>query len=190
MELKWILQIVGVLLGLLYLYLEYKADIRLWIVGLIMPLVHGLLYFHAGLYADSAMQLYYIVAGLYGLWVWWRGSGQIKGERRIEIGRTPRKAWPWLITALLLIQGAIYLLLSSFTDSTVPYWDSLTTALCIVAYWMLSRKWVEQWLVWLLLDAITVGLYLYKGIPLTGALYALYTCLAYLGYRRWLKQMA
>ena len=70
MDAKLILQIVGVALGLLYLWLEYRADIRLWIVGLIMPVVHGALYFKAGLYADCSMQVYYVLAGLYGLAVW------------------------------------------------------------------------------------------------------------------------
>jgi nicotinamide mononucleotide transporter len=189
MELKWILQIVGVALGLLYLYLEYRADIRLWVVGLIMPLVHGTLYLKSGLYADSAMQLYYILAGLYGLWAWRRGDKQGGEQEPLKIGHTPARIWWGLAGAYLAIQGAIYLLLITFTDSTVPFWDSLTTALCIIAYWMLSRKYVEQWLVWLLLDAVTVGLYLYKGIPLTASLYALYTCLAFAGYRRWLRQI-
>lgn len=189
MELKWILQIVGVALGLLYLYLEYRADIRLWVVGLIMPLVHGTLYLKSGLYADSAMQLYYILAGLYGLWVWRRGGEQGGEQKPLKIGHTPARIWWGLAGAYLAIQGAIYLLLITFTDSTVPFWDSLTTALCIIAYWMLSRKYVEQWLVWLVLDAVTVGLYLYKGIPLTASLYALYTCLAFAGYRRWLRQI-
>jgi len=77
-----------------------------------------------------------------------------------------------------------------FTDSTVPFWDSFTTALCILAYWMLSRRWIEQWLVWLAVDAVTVGLYLYKGIPVTAGLYALYSVLAVAGYMRWRRQAA
>jgi nicotinamide mononucleotide transporter len=87
------------------------------------------------------------------------------------------------------IHATLYVLLTTFTDSTVPGLDSFTTALCIVAYWMLSRKYVEQWLVWLVVDAVTVGLYLYKGIPLTAGLYALYTGLAVAGYLRWLRMM-
>ena len=66
MDIKLLLQIVGVVLGLLYLYFEYKANIWLWIVGLIMPVVHGLLYYRSGLYADCAMEVYYILAGVYG----------------------------------------------------------------------------------------------------------------------------
>ena len=66
MDIKLLLQIAGVLLGLLYLWLEYRADIRLWIVGLVMPLIHGALYYKSGLYADCSMQAYYVLAGLYG----------------------------------------------------------------------------------------------------------------------------
>jgi nicotinamide mononucleotide transporter len=91
------------------------------------------------------------------------------------------------MVVFVVLHGAIYGLLVSFTDSTVPFWDALTTALSVVAMWMLSRKYIEQWLVWGVVDAVTVGLYLYKEIPLTAALYALYTVLAVAGWLRWRK---
>lgn len=80
MDWKLILQIAGVLLGLTYLWLEYRADIRLWIVGLVMPVVHGALYFKAGLYADCSMQVYYVLAGLYGWAVWRRARRRTAPE--------------------------------------------------------------------------------------------------------------
>ena len=152
MDIKLLLQIAGVLLGLLYLWLEYRADIRLWIVGLVMPLIHGALYYKSGLYADCSMQAYYVLAGLYG-WLVWRRRG-----RKTDAGLT------------------------------VPFWDAGTTALSVVAMWMLSRKLVEQWLVWLVVDLVTVGLYLYKDLPYTAGLYALYSALAVAGYLRWRRQ--
>ena len=185
MELKLILQVVGVVLGLLYLWLEYRADIRLWIVGLAMPVVHGALYFKSGLYADFAMQMVYIAAGVWGLTAWSRRSKSNPRKAAVTIGFTPAKAWIAAAAAYALLHAVIYWVLARFTDSTVPFWDSMTTALCIVAYGMLSRKYVEQWLVWLAVDAITVGLYACKGIPLTAALYALYCVLAVAGYMRW-----
>lgn len=189
MELKLVLQIVGVVLGLLYLWLEYKANIWLWVVGLIMPIVHGTLYFRSGLYADFSTQLYYIVAGVYGLIVWRRGANKSERKSELKITSTPLVVWVRIAAIYALLQGAIYLFLIKFTDSTVPFWDSLTTALCIVAYWMLSRKYVEQWLVWLVVDVVTVGLYIYKDIPLTAGLYALYSAMAVAGYIRWRKMM-
>ena len=189
MDWKLTLQIVGVALGLLYLWLEYKANIWLWVIGLIMPVVHGTLYFRSGLYADFSMQLYYIAAGVYGLIVWSRGAKKKDQKSELAISATPLAVWVAIAGVYMLLHAAIYLFLVSFTDSTVPFWDSLTTALCIVAYWMLSRKYVEQWLVWLVVDVITVGLYLYKDIPLTAGLYALYSVLAVAGYLRWRRMM-
>ena len=186
MELKLILQIVGVVLGLLYLWLEYRANIWLWIVGAIMPCVHCVLYYQSGLYADCAMQGYYILAGLYGLVVWL--MGRKRTERPLKIAHTPLRLLFPLVAVYGVLHAALYYLLAEFTDSTVPFWDSMTTAMSMVAMWMLSRKYIEQWLVWLVVDAITVGLYNYKGIPLTGALYALYTALAVAGYLRWRRQ--
>ena len=208
MDWKLILQIAGVALGLLYLWLEYRADIRLWIVGLVMPLVHGTLYYKAGLYADCSMQVYYVLAGLYGWLVWRnapykkaRAAGSAAAEQNartarsaepaaVRIGHTPLRYAAGLIAVYAAAHAGIYFLLSRFTNSTVPFWDAMTTAASIVAMWMLSRKYVEQWLVWLAVDLITVGLYLYKGIPLTAGLYALYSALAVAGYLRWRHEAA
>ena len=183
MDWKLTLQIIGVALGLLYLYFEYKANIWLWVIGLIMPIVHGTLYFRQGLYADFSMELYYILAGIYGLIAWRRGDKKSKSE--LKISYTPRVAWVAIVGVYVLLHATIYMLLVTFTDSNVPFWDSLTTSLSVVAYWLLSRKYVEQWLVWLAVDVITVGLYIYKDIPLTAGLYALYSALAIAGYMRW-----
>lgn len=187
MELKLLLQIVGTLLGLLYLWLEYKANIWVWIVGAIMPMVHGMLYLSSGIYADAAMQLYYVAAGIYGLFVWLRGTK--RSQKRIDIQHTPKGWVVPLLSVYLILHVALYFVLTEFTDSRVPFFDSMSTALSIVAMWMLSRKLVEQWLVWLVVDMISVGLYFYKGIPITALLYTLYCVLAIAGYMRWRKQV-
>ena len=187
MELKLVLQIVGTLLGLLYLWLEYRANIWLWIVGAIMPMVHGVLYLNSGIYADAAMQLYYFVAGIYGLCVWLRGTK--RNDRAVTIRHTPMRWIAPLVAAYAVLHVVMFYVLSEFTDSRVPFFDSMSTALSIVAMWMLSRKLVEQWLVWLVVDMISVGLYLYKGIPITAMLYTLYCALAIAGYMRWRRQV-
>ncbi|MBQ7856001.1 MAG: nicotinamide mononucleotide transporter [Alistipes sp.] len=190
MDTKLLLQIIGVTLGLLYLWLEYKANIWLWVVGAIMPVVHSILYFKQGLYADFSMQLYYILAAIYGLIVWtYHGKGKEgAGEKpALPIAHTPLRQVAPLVAVYALLHGAIYFILTKYTDSTVPFWDAMTTALAIVATWMLSRKYVEQWLVWLVVDIITVGLYIYKEIPVTATLYLIYCVLAVVGYRRWLR---
>ena len=186
MDWSLILQCVGVTLGLLYLWLEYKANIWLWVVGAIMPLVHGALYLSSGIYADAAMQLYYVAAGIYGLVVWSRRPKR-HGEGKIR--HTPKRWVLPLMAVYAVLHVAISFILTEFTDSRVPILDSMSTALCIVAMWMLSRKLVEQWLVWLVVDMISVGLYINKGIPITAGLYTLYCALAVAGYVRWFRQV-
>lgn len=182
-----VLQIIGAVLGLIYLYLEYKVNIWLWIVGVVMPVVHGVLYYEAGLYADAAINVYYVLAGLYGLVCWLRHSQKSSNTVPHSVLKAPRRTIPFLVVAYAVLHLVIYWLLVTFTNSTVPVCDSFTTALSIVALWMLSRKYTEQWLVWLVVDAVTVGLYIYKGIPVTAGLYALYTLLAVIGYLKWRK---
>ena len=198
MDAKLLLQLAGVALGLLYLWLEYRADIRLWAVGIVMPVVHGVLYYRSGLYADCSMQVYYVLAGLYG-WMRWRQTSrrvaakenapQRKPAASGTIVHTPWRQVPLLVAAYAALHFLLWFVLTRFTDSTVPFWDAFTTALCVVAYWMLSRRQAEQWLVWLAVDLTTVALYAYKGIPITAGLYLLYSLLAVAGYVRWLRQI-
>ncbi|MDR1346997.1 MAG: nicotinamide riboside transporter PnuC [Prevotellaceae bacterium] len=187
MELKTILQITGAALGLLYLYFEYKANIYLWIVGMIMPLVHGFLYFKQGLYADMGMNAYYILAGIYG-WIVWNNH-KPESKKTYNISRTPLQRWLYLACIFAVVDAVITYILIEYTNSNVPYADAFTTSLSVIAMWMLSRKYVEQWLVWLVVDAVTCCLYIYKEIPITAALYVLYSCLAVTGYLRWMKMM-
>ncbi len=182
-----ILQITGVVLGLLYIWLEYKVNIWMWIVGILMPIVQGFLYYDKGLYADAAINVYYVFAGIYGLIYWLQGSKSKTKDTAHphSIMEHDKKLIPYIIASYAVIHLAIYLLLVNFTNSTVPVCDSFTTALSIVALWMLSRKYTEQWLVWLVIDVVTVGLYIYKDIPVTASLYLLYSVLAVCGYREW-----
>ena len=137
MDWSLILQIVGTTLGLFYLWLEYKANIWVWVIGAIMPMVHGVLYLTNGIYADAAMQLYYVAAGIYGLVVWKR-KPKTKSEGKIQ--HTPLKWIIPLTATYAVLHIVLYFLLTEFTDSRVPFFDSMSTALSIVAMWMLSRK--------------------------------------------------
>lgn len=193
-DFTWVkaIDLAGLILGLIYLWLEFKASIWLWLVSIIMPIVHGYLYWARGLYADFGMEVYYVLAAVYGyaMWRWARnrdGAGEKAAERPIT--RFPlRRVLPVTLIGLALWAG-IYWILVRFTDSTVPLCDSFTTALSMVALWALAQKYAEQWLLWLVVDAVCTVLYIYKQIPFTACLYGFYTVMAVLGYRTWLKKM-
>ncbi|MBQ6167919.1 MAG: nicotinamide mononucleotide transporter [Muribaculaceae bacterium] len=191
------IDLAGLVLGLIYLWLEFKASIWLWLVSVIMPIVHGYLYWERGLYADFGMEVYYVLAAIYGYamwrWVRTRGKNEKSGENR-ENGERPITRFPLrrvLPVALigLALWGIIYWVLITWTDSSVPLCDSFTTALSMVALWALAQKYAEQWLLWLVVDAVCAILYIYKQIPFTACLYAFYTVMAVLGYRQWLKKI-
>ncbi len=180
------LEIVGVGVGLIYLWLEYRASVWLWLANIIMPAIYIFVYAESGFYADMGINIYYLVASLYGWAVWLRRGDN---GQQLPITHTPHRQIVPLIGVAAVAMGVIAYILINYTDSTVPYGDSFTTALSIVALYMLAQKQVEQWLVWLVVDAVCYALYIYKGLYPTAALYGFYTVWAWLGYRRWLKMI-
>lgn len=179
-------EIAGVIVGLIYLWLEYRASVWLWAASIVMPAIYIFIYAESGFYADMGINIYYLVASIYG-WVAWLRRGD--DGQQLKITHTPRKMILPLIAVGAITMVVITYILLNYTDSTVPYGDSFTTALSVVALYMLARKQAEQWLVWLVVDAVSCALYISKGIHLTAALYGLYTILAWVGYRRWLKMI-
>lgn len=180
------LEIFGTIVGLIYLYYEYKAHRLLWVMGIIMPAISVGVYYNAGLYADMGINIYYILAGVYGYVVW---TFRNKQRRQVElpITRMPRKAYIYTTALAICLHSIIYYILEYFTDSTVPSWDAFTTALSVIAMWMLARKYIEQWWLWIVVDVVSAGLYIYKGIYFYAGLYALYAVIAVLGYYNWKK---
>lgn len=164
-----------------------KENILMWIVGCIMPVVYIFVLFDKGIYADCAMEVYYFLAGIYGFAYWLRGKN--KQGTPVAISHTPRKLKNMLWIYALVLWMVLATVLDKYTDSTVPYTDGLTTALSIIALWMLSRKYIEQWWVWLVVDLISSGLYIYKGIYGRALLYGIYTVMAIYGFYVWKQRM-
>lgn len=183
-----ILEIVGTIVGLVYLWLEYHANIYLWIAGIVMPAIYIFIYYEAGLYADFGINIYYLLAAIYG-WLMWRYGKRNKQERELPITKFPGKYLiPALLVFVLTLVGIAFILIR-FTDSNVPWLDSFTTALSIIGMWMLARKYIEQWWVWIVVDVVCCGLYIYKELYFTSFLYGLYAIIAIFGYFKWRKLM-
>lgn len=184
------LDIFTTALGLLYIYLEYKAKIALWIVGIIMPALDVVLYWKHGLYGDAGMAVYYTLAAIYGYLAWRFGGkrGQAKGGE-MPITHFRRRLILPTAAVFLALWWATWYVLVHFTNSTVPVMDAFTNALSFVGLWALARKYVEQWFVWIVVDAVCCYLYVTKGIPFKAGLYGLYVVIAVMGYVKWLKQI-
>ena len=186
-----IIEILGFTVGLFYLWYEYHASAKLWIASIIMPLISMYLYFRKGIYADFAINIYYVIIAIYGYLAWTFGTRkQLKTGNVLRISHINGKYLAHSAAVFAALWAGIFFVLAKYTDSTVPVADAFTTALSIVAMWMLARKFIEQWLAWIAVDVVCVGLYAYKGLLFYPILYAVYTVIAILGYAKWRKLMA
>ena len=190
------LDITTTVLGLLYIFLELRVSVWMWVVGIVMQMLGIVLYYQKGLYADCGMEFYYLAMSAYGLWKWQTTSNSSKdGETSspasiksfFESARECRKGLYGLLVFGAL-WALIYYLLVSLTDSTVPLADSFTTALSIIGIWALAHKYLEQWFVWIAVDVVTSALYFYKDIPFKAGLYALSVVIAVFGYINWRRK--
>ena len=180
------LDITTTALGLAYILLEYKASVWMWVVGFFMQSLGIVLYYQKGLYADCGMELYYLAMTVYGFIAWMRHKQKTAD---LPIRHMPKNtAFVWIGIGLAAWL-AIYLILSNFTNSTVPVADAFTTAFSIVGIWALARKYLEQWFVWIVVDVVTSVLYFHKDIPFKASLYALYVVIAVFGYFKWRRMM-
>ena len=176
------LDILTTVLGLIYIWLEYRASIALWVVG-IMDIY---LYWSHGLYGDAGMAFYYTLAAFYGFYVWkFKKTRKLKQE--LPIIHMPRRQYLPATVCFFLAWGAIYYILITWTNSTVPVLDSFTNALSFIGLWALARKYLEQWLFWMVVDVVCCMLYVQKGIPFKAGLYGLYVLIAIAGYYKWKK---
>ena len=196
------LDITTTVLGLAYIIFEYKASLWMWLVGFLMQALGIVLYYQKGLYADCAMEFYYLSMTIYG---WWRWIGSGDGspdhshhtatdhENRphdpLAISHFPKKLIGYWLLLIVAVWAVIYWLLVTFTNSNVPLADSFTTALSIVGIWALAHKYLEQWFIWIAVDVVTCVLYYYKDIPFKASLYALYVVIAIAGYFKWRRLM-
>jgi nicotinamide mononucleotide transporter len=182
------LDILTTVLGLIYIWLEYRASIALWVVGIIMPALDIYLYWSHGLYGDAGMACYYTLAAFYGFTVW-KFKKTKKLKLPLPIIHMPKSKYPPAIVFFLLAWGATYYVLITWTNSTVPVLDSFTNALSFVGLWALARKYLEQWLFWMVVDLVCTILYVQKGIPFKAMLYGLYVVIAVMGYYKWKGMM-
>lgn len=183
----WI-ELFGVVTGILYVILEVRQNRYLWPLGIVTSAAYVYIFFTGKFYADMGLQVYYVLISIYGWYYWSRGgSREKKGE--LPVVRISRLQIILVLVSFAIAWTVIYFLLDRYTDSSVPLGDSFTTALAIVATWMLTRKIIEQWFLWIIANVVSIGLYIYKGLYPTVILYAIYTGMAVYGYMEWKRSM-
>ena len=179
----WI-EIVGAILSLIYIFLSIKAKVSLWFFGIISSLFYIVVFYQTKFYADMSLQFYYVVISIYG-WIHWKhGKSDIE-----ELTTSIMTKRDWLITIIgtAVVYVIYYWILTKYTDSPIPKSDALVGALSVIGTWMLAKKFLENWLMWILADGLCIGLYLYKELYPTAILFVIYTVMAGVGYWEWKK---
>ncbi|HAF29339.1 MAG TPA: nicotinamide riboside transporter PnuC [Bacteroidales bacterium] len=182
------IELLGLVFGLLYILLSIKQNIWCWPAGFITSVLYVYVFFTSKFYADMGLQVYYVFVSIYG-WYNWMFGAKTKQQDDLKISKTSYKLAIYLsVTTIILFVFIAYILIN-YTDSEIPYWDAFTTAASFVATWMLAKKILEHWIIWIIVDAVSLGLYIYKELYPTVILFAVYTILAILGYIEWKKQI-
>lgn len=182
-------ELIAAGLGFIAIYLQIKQNVWYWLVSIIMVSMYIYIYIDAKLYADMSLQVYYLGISFYGWYMWLFGQKINNHKEGLSVSSSSIKLRIILASTAVLLFFVIAWFLIQFTNSDLPYWDSFTTSLSFVATWMLARKKLENWLIWIVVDAVSVGIYIYKDLYPTAVLFLFLSVLALVGYRKWKADM-
>jgi nicotinamide mononucleotide transporter len=176
-------EVIGVITGLLCVYLAAKNNIWNWPFAIISVVIYIFIFFEAHLFADMGLQVYFLAMNIYG-WYYW--SKKPAAEKRAPVARVTKKE---IILSAIAIVVFTFILgsLLKYTTASYPYLDSFCTACSLVAQVFLARKVLENWLIWIFVDIVYVGVYIFKDLHLTALMYAIYIGIALMGYIDWRK---
>lgn len=177
------LELLAFVLSLWMVVCNLRVNPLGWPLAMASSALYGVLFFQSKLYGEAGLQLMFIVMAAWGWWQWLRGTDS--DGRALRVGRLSNRARLQVALATLAAWPALGLLLQRATDSDVPFFDALPTVASITGQLLLGRKRVENWLVWLFVNVVSIGLFAYKGLWLTVVLYAVFALLSVLGWRAW-----
>lgn len=182
-KITW-LEGIAVFFGIASVFYSMRERIWVYPTGIVSTLIYIWICYEYKLYADMGINAYYFGMSIYGWYVWTRPRGASS-----VLPVTWLDAKGWAIVGVMAVGSFLILstVLSEFTDSDVPHWDSFTTASAFVGMWLMARKKVENWIFWIITDLVSVPLYFYKGLPLTSFQFLFFTVLATLGLFAWIR---
>ena len=182
-----LLEALAVLFGAVSVYLSVREHVWSWPTAIVNVLLYVVVFYRAKLYADMGLQVVYAVISAYG-WYHWLYGGAGHGE--LAVSRTPRRVALLLAPLTALSAAGLGTLFAHATDAALPFLDSSLTATSLAAQWMMTRKYLENWLVWIAVDVVYVPMFIYKRLYPTAALYAVFLVLATMGYVQWRRSMS
>jgi nicotinamide mononucleotide transporter len=179
-------EIVGVVAGILSVWLTTRQKVWCWPVGIVSVAAFTVVFFRAKLYGAMGLQCVYVALLAYGWHAWLHGGA---GRGALRVSQLPRRLGGGLLVLAAAASVVAGYWLRARTDQALPYVDGFTTSFSLAAQWMQAKKYLENWVVWVVVDVVYVGMSLSRGLTLTAGLYAVYIGLALLGFRDWRRSM-
>src|SRR5215475_12011006 len=180
------LELVAVIFGVVSVLLSVKENIWSWPTALVNVALYFALFYFTGLYSDMGLQVVYFALSIYGWYEWLYGG---KDRTELRVSRTPRRVW-----LVVCVVGVAFWAVDGFATShlpnvSLPYVDAATATVSLVAQYFMTRKYLENWTLWILVDVVYVGMLIFKGLNLTAFNYAIYLVLAVMGHVAWRKSL-
>lgn len=179
-------ELAAVVIAIAYLLLALREQRSCWIAAFISTAIYLVIFYRANLYMESILQLYYLVMAVYG-WHQWHSSSK---KDSLRISRWPVKNHVLAIISIAALSLASGNYLESNTDAAMPYLDSFTTWAALITTYMVTQKIVENWLYWVVIDAVSIHIYFERSLMLTAVLFALYVVISVYGYVSWRSSMS
>ncbi len=179
-------ELTGTIFGIIGVWLTVKKNILCFPAGIINVALYAWLFFQSRLYADALLQIVYIILLIYGWYQWLYGK---KNDTALDVTKTSSGMLSLLFLLCIISTVGIGIFFRYNTDASLPYLDALTTSISLIAQWMIARKKIENWLLWIVADVIYVGMYVYKHLYLTSLLYFIFIILAIIGWQQWKKDV-
>lgn len=180
------LELLAAVVGAISVWLSVRQNIWSWPTAIVNVVLYALVFYDAKLYADMGLQVIYAILSVYGWYEWLYGGA---GHTELHVTRTTPRLWGLLGTIAVVGSFVLGTVLRHETDAALPYMDASLSSTSLVAQWMMTRKLLENWLVWIAVDVLYVGMFIFKGLYLTAGLYAVFLALAVRGWIDWRRSM-
>ena len=180
-------ELIGVVLGIVTVYLSAKENIWSWPTALVNAAMFVIVFFRTGLYSDFGLQIIYFVLSLYG-WYEWLYGGANRSE--LHVTRTPARLWLIFLMIGLVSWAVLSSITSRLPNAALPFMDSALVTVSLIAQYMMTKKYLENWILWIVVDVFYVGMLIYKKLNLTAFNYLVYLGLAVVGYIAWRRSLA
>ncbi len=185
------LEIVAVVLAIAYLILAIRENIWCWVCGFASTLIYLVIFWKVSLLSESLLQVFYLYMSAYGWLQWSKINIQDDGDKATfkSITQWSTSKHLWIISFTFVVAMLLGLMMAETTSASFPYLDAVTSMFAIVATYMVAKKVIENWIYWIVIDSVSIYLYLNKGLYLTSLLFAFYVALCFVGYYSWRKHL-